>query len=98
MTVHTLGYFYVQFGWASTKSYPLISRDTSREMTYPYRVGSCLVLRTPFSRRVVVLGVWTSQQDENTQLLKATGAQFLTLDEIEAQKVDLCSNDAPARQ
>lgn len=94
MTVHTLGYFYVQLGWSSTKDYPLVSRDSSREMTYPYRVGSCLVLRLPFSRRVVVLGVWTSQQDEDTQLLKATGAQFLSLDEIESQKVIACSDDA----
>jgi len=55
-----------------TKSHPLVEPGNSRETDWPFRVGSSLVMRMPFSRRAFVIGKWSDQTlDEEVALLEA---------------------------
>ena len=48
-----------------TRNAPLMERGWTQETEEPWRKGSAVVLRAPFSRRAVSIGRWTSEGSED---------------------------------
>lgn len=64
-------------------------RAESQEIEVPFRAGSGFVLRLPFTRLGLVLGVWSKPQpyDESIALTRAISARFLGEDEVTWNKI-----------
>ena len=69
-----------------TKKFPVIDRGHTQEIEYPFRAGSGLVFRIPFTRRAVVVGRWTSETPEEEALTGAIGARKLENFYVEKQE------------
>ena len=65
---------------------PLTEKGATQETEEPYRFGRSRVLRLPFTRRALVIGVWEDiQYPEHIALEQATGLRemhTITMDEI----------------
>ena len=60
------------------KFLPVFEKGWTNEIDEPYRKGSCLVFRFPFTKPGFVLGVWTkSAQDEQEALTAAIWGRHL---------------------
>jgi hypothetical protein len=75
--LHTMAY--------PTKKFPLIDRGHTQEIDYPFRVGSGLVLRLPFTRTAVVVGRWKDNLPEEEALTNAIGARKLENFNVQAE-------------
>jgi hypothetical protein len=61
-----------RFTYPPGKHFPLIDLGSSQEIEYPFRSGRSLVVRIPFTRESVVLGIWGEPEDDpDTALQKA---------------------------
>lgn len=67
--VHGSGRLFAHAMLYPTKLFPLVEPGTTRETEHPYRTGRSLVLRLPFSRRAVAIGVWGSAHGEEVSAL-----------------------------
>lgn len=65
---------YAHRGW------PWIETGTTNEIEPPYRGGSSLVVRLPFTRVALVVGRWGPPRSEQEGLLAAIGGQMRDLD------------------
>ena len=57
--------------------FPLCERGATQEIEYPFRTGSSVVFRLPFSTRALSVGIWTGQVEETVALEGAIGARWL---------------------
>ena len=60
-----------------TNKFPIIDKGHTQEIDWPFRMGKAAVLRLPFTRRALVIGVWTGRQDEHAALSSAIGARSI---------------------
>lgn len=66
------------------KPLPILEKGWSNEIEEPFRRGSCLVFRIPFTRPGFVLGKWGEEQDEDVALTAAIWGKNLdvTVEEL----------------
>jgi hypothetical protein len=76
--VHTMKY--------PSTDFPLMERGFSQEIDYPFRKGSSIVVRVPFSTTAVVVGWWGQPQDEDDALHSAIGSRFIDIGEIDVSQ------------
>ena len=65
--------------------FPVAEKGWTHEIEEPYRKGSCLVFRAPFTKLGLVFGVWTvAEQDEEVALTSAIWGRKLdvSVDEL----------------
>lgn len=68
--------FYTQSLFWHIDRPPLVHLTKTSETEPPFRVGTSLVLRVPFTKRAFVLGAWTSKAPtEEEALLNSMGAR-----------------------
>lgn len=79
-----LGPAYFQKLYWHTENPPLLHLDTTQETDRPYRTGRCLVVRLPFTRTALVLGVWTGRRKEFEALISAVGGRVIAGNSISA--------------
>jgi hypothetical protein len=76
--VHDIG---THFFWHSMKypggQFPLFDRGVTREIDEPFRLGVSKVIRFPFTRKALVLGLWKARLPEGDALREAIGARAL---------------------
>ena len=66
------GPLYVQLiGYPHRKPLPIIEKGWTHEIEEPYRRGSCLVFRVPFTKPGFVVGKWAEAQTEDEALTAA---------------------------
>ena len=56
--------------------FPLCERGETQEIEHPFRTGQSVVLRMPFSRRALAVGVWRGERDEDDALMGAIAARW----------------------
>jgi hypothetical protein len=61
------------------KPLPVIEKGWTHEIEEPFRRGSCLVFRLPFTHRGFVLGWWLESQDEDSALTSAIWGRELDI-------------------
>jgi hypothetical protein len=63
---------------------PILEKGWTNEIEEPYRRGSCLVFRFPFTKPGFIIGLFGRPQEESTALTAAIWGRELdvTLDEI----------------
>lgn len=67
------------------KALPVVEKGWTNEIDEPYRLGSCLVFRVPFTKPGFVIGRWKHNQEESESLINAIMGrpiEDVTLDEI----------------
>jgi hypothetical protein len=70
--MQSLGPLYVQkIEYPHRKLTPFIEKGWTNEIEEPYRLGTCLVFRIPFTKPGFVLGYWKYPQDEESALTNA---------------------------
>jgi hypothetical protein len=64
--------------------HPILEKGWTHEIDEPYRKGSCLVFRIPFTKPGFVLGKWGKAQDEEEALTAAIWGRRLdvSVDEL----------------
>lgn len=68
---HDIGRLFWHVMEYPTRKAPLVERGDTQEISYPFRKGFSLVVRSPGSRRAIVFGVWGAPQDETVALSSA---------------------------
>jgi hypothetical protein len=63
--------------------YPFFEIGWTQEIEEPFRYGKCLVLRLPYGKVGLGIGVWLKQKEENDALLEAIQGREVALDELE---------------
>jgi hypothetical protein len=58
---------------------PIIEKGWTHEIDEPYRRGSCLVVRLPFTHPGIVIGLWGAAQDEEDALTAAIWGRQLNI-------------------
>lgn len=53
------------------KPLPVVEKGWTHEIDEPFRRGSCLVFRLPFTKPALVIGWWLETQDEDDALTAA---------------------------
>ena len=53
------------------KPLPILEKGWTHEIEEPFRRGSCLVLRLPFTKPGLVIGWWVESQNEDDALTAA---------------------------
>lgn len=82
----TLGPLYGQIiKYPHRKPLPVVEKGWTHEIEEPYRRGSCLVFRFPFTKPAVVFGVWREEQDEETALRKAMWTRVM--DDVSTEEI-----------
>lgn len=63
---------------------PLVERGWTTETEYPYRKGSCLVFRVPFTKPGFVLGLWNKPEgiSEEDALMSALEGRIVDYREV----------------
>jgi hypothetical protein len=61
------------------KFLPIIEKGWTHEIDEPFRRGSCLVIRLPFTRPGFVVGIWRESQDESKALTAAIWGRELDI-------------------
>lgn len=75
---HDAGRLYAtHMRYLTRKGMPLLERGWSNEIEHPFRRGRCLVLRIPFTKFGIVMGLWGRPGDEDTRLQDAAGMRLL---------------------
>ena len=70
--VHEVGkHFYWQRLYWHSDNPPLFHKTTTQEIERPYRHGTSLVVRVPFTKIALVMGKWRSIKGEVDALLTA---------------------------
>lgn len=66
------------------KAFPIAETGWTNEIEEPYRLGSCLVFRFPFTKPALVVGWWKYAQDEESALTQAVAGREMqiSLDEL----------------
>lgn len=68
--------FYAQRLYWHTDNPPLVHVTHTTETEPPFRLGRCLVLRAPFTKVALALGVWVDRaEDEESALLRSMDAR-----------------------
>jgi hypothetical protein len=68
----SLGNLYVtKLKYPHRKPLPFVEKGWTNEIEEPYRRGSCLVFRIPFTKPGLVLGKWAEPQNEDEALTAA---------------------------
>lgn len=68
--------FYWHWAWYQTRKSPLFAREPTTEIDRPFRTGLSTVWKIPFSRRALVVGIWTGKSESETvAILRATGGR-----------------------
>lgn len=57
--------------------FPLVERGETQEIEYPFRTGHSVVMRAPFTRRALAVGLWRGKRDEDDALMGALGARWI---------------------
>lgn len=75
-----------------TFSYPvkpkvLLERAETQEIDPPFRHGSGLAFRIPFTRQALVIGYWTHRLHEDSALSTAIAGRYLPEGEFDWDKV-----------
>lgn len=71
-------HLYAQTLWWHTENPPLFHITHTTETEPPYRLGRCAVLRLPFSKRALALGVWVAEaKHEEDALLRSMDARVI---------------------
>lgn len=74
--VHEIGTrLYWQRLWYQIDTPPLFARSHTQEIEPPYRYGTCVVIRLPFTKIAVIVGKWRSHKREVEALLAAMGGR-----------------------
>lgn len=69
-------HFYAQKLWWHTENPPLAYVTHTTETEPPYRLGKCVVLRLPFTKRALALGAWVGEAEhEEDALLRSMDAR-----------------------
>jgi len=68
-----------------TTNYPLVEKGYSQEIDHPFRKGTSIVVRIPFTTKAIVFGKWGEIQDEDEALRDAIGARDISFGEIYVQ-------------
>jgi hypothetical protein len=63
--------------------YPFFEIGWTQEIEEPFRYGKCLVLRLPYGKVGLGIGIWLKQKDEDDALLGAIQGREVALDDIE---------------
>lgn len=74
---HDLGPLFAQRLYYHSEHPPLAAFTQSQEIEPPFRAGRCLVLRLPFSKSAVAVGVWLRAKTESSALMDAMGARVV---------------------
>jgi hypothetical protein len=80
-----IGPLYVQkIEYPHKKFLPIVEKGWTNEIEEPYRKGSCLVFRIPFTKPGFVFGIWGKPQDESEALTAALWGRELdvTIEEL----------------
>lgn len=73
-----IGPIYVEkIKYPHRKFLPIVEKGWTHEIEEPYRKGTCLVFRAPFTRTGFVCGKWKLYQDEVDALTGAIWAREL---------------------
>ena len=56
---------------------PIFEKGWTHEIDEPFRRGTCVVFRLPFTRTGIAIGVWGATQDETTALTAAIWGRHL---------------------
>lgn len=81
----TRGSLYVQrIKYPSRTLLPIVETGWTNEIEEPFRRGSCLVFKAPFTKVGFVIGKWVETQDEETALTSAIWGRELnyTVEEL----------------
>jgi hypothetical protein len=57
----------------------IIEKGWSQEIEEPYRHGSCIVLKAPFIKTGIAVGIWRYKNTENQALMAAIKARTLDI-------------------
>jgi hypothetical protein len=64
---------------------PIIEKGWTHEIEEPFRRGSCLVFRVPFTYPGFAIGIWVEEQDEETALTNAMWTRVM--DEVDTEDI-----------
>jgi hypothetical protein len=71
---------YVQLiSYPHRKPLPVVEKGWTHEIEEPYRRGSCLVFRVPFTKPGFVIGKWAESQTEDEALTAAIWGRELNV-------------------
>jgi len=59
------------------KFFPIVEKGWTHEIEEPFRKGSCIVFRFPFTKPGLVFGLWGNAQDETEALTAAIWGRHL---------------------
>lgn len=84
---HDIGQFY----WHTLK-YPIkfkgfFDKAESQEIEEPYRAGSGLAIRFPFTKFAIVLGKWGKKYEESYALTRALAGRMMSQEEVNWDKI-----------
>ena len=69
---------FVHFMSYPSRRFPILDAEgRTQEIEPPYRYGRSLVIRVPLTRQAMVVGKWTSNDDEDSALRRAIMARDL---------------------
>lgn len=67
--------------------WPLLEIGWTTETEEPYRYGHCVVLRVPFCKPAIAIGLWTTgENDEEVALLRAIQGRQVELEDIDLER------------
>lgn len=69
-TTKDAGRFFAHGMTYPSTDFPLVDKGVTQEIEHPFRLGKSVVLRAPFTRRAVVLGVWGASATDPDEALK----------------------------
>lgn len=73
-----IGIIYLQIiGYPHRNFFPIVEKGWSHEIEEPYRKGTCLVFRFPFTKLGFVVGIWGEKQTEEDALTAALWGRHL---------------------
>lgn len=81
----TFGPLYAQkIEYPHRKPLPMVELGWTHEIEEPFRKGSCLVFRFPFTKPAIAIGLWNERQEETDALTAAVWGRHLdvSVDEL----------------
>lgn len=80
---HDLGRLFAQRLYYHSDNPPVFTVTRSQEIESPFRAGRCIVVRLPFTKSAVALGVWLATKPERTALLDAMSGRVVQDNEVD---------------